>query len=226
MIEISSLSRISFLPTSVLSVISVVKSFSASLAWALLLTTAFTAPSWAASPYGLSKQAEAAFKAGDAAKSLALYRQALAVETAEKRKAILHFDAGACLLFLGRDAEARDEFTLALAAPDSGLSPSAFYNLAHALAGLGDRASAMEALRACLVLDPSRTDAKKLYEWLLKQEPPEQPPPSDEPPPPSPQAPPPPMPNILEQLPSPPPKDAQDQMRPPTPESPPGMKPW
>lgn len=185
---------------------------------ALLL--AASSPASADSPASLARQGQAAYAAGRFEQALALYRRALQENSRYALAPVLHYDVGTCLLALGRASEAKDEMTLALAGADPKVRRRALYNLAQALSALGERDRAMAALRLLLEAEPEDRDAKLLYEWILRQETPPPPPPSNKPPPPQTKPP-----DVLEQLPMPPPKELQDQLQPPE-GTPPGMKPW
>lgn len=169
----------------------------------------------------LGQSARAAYASGQFDRALSLYQRALQVSTSPKVKPLLHFNTGTCLLALGRLPEAQDELTLGLAGADPLVRGRTLYNLAHVFQREGQRERALAALRTLLASDPQDRDAKLLYEWILRQKPPE-PPPPDQPPPPEPKVKPP---DVLEQLPMPPPRELQDQVRPPD-TSTPGMKPW
>ena len=184
----------------------------------------WTCGALASSQAKIAGEARVLFASGKYEEALSMYRKALSSETSEKLRALLHFNSGCCLLSLGKAEDARDEFVLALVTPEQAPKPVIIYNLAHALYELGDREQALKSLRQCLILEPSFRDAKLYYEWILKQKPPENEPPDEPPPSDQPQAPPPP--NLLEKLPSPPQKPAQDQLRPPEPPPASGMKPW
>ena len=171
----------------------------------------------------LAQRAQQAFHAGQTESALALYRQAIEETDSPALKALLHFNAGTCLLALHKPGDAQDELTLALASPNTQVKLRALYNLAHALYASGDRQRALASLRTILISDPADRRAQLFYEWLLRNKPPEQkPPPEKQPPKPPPKVKPP---DVLEQLPMPPPKELQDQMRKPA-KIPPGMKPW
>ena len=189
---------------------------------AAVLAATASMVAFAQSPARLASQAQSSFLLGHPEEAATLYRAALQAETDPERRALIQYDLGTSLLSAKRQAEARDALTLALSTHSALLKERAFYNLAQALAQLGDRDKAMEALRQCLSVDPSNRDAALFYEWLLLQQPPppEPPPPEKQPPPPAPKPP-----DLLEQLPTPPPKELQDQVRNDQ-QSPPGMKPW
>ena len=193
---------------------------------ALLLALLGGALAWIApqaqSVRSLAESARTDYARGQFGAALVLYQRALQQADSPAVKPLLHYNAGTCLLALGRPKEARDELTLALAGAGKGVEGSALYNLSKALFASGDRDRALATLRALLEKDPENRSATLFYEWILRQTPPHQPPPPDHPPP---KPPTPPPPDVLEQLPMPPPKELQDQMRPP--QSPvPGMKPW
>jgi tetratricopeptide (TPR) repeat protein len=162
-----------------------------------------------------------AFGGGRVTEALALYRQSLSAATDPDMKAALRYNAGTCLLHLKKYGEAREDLTFALAASDRGLQRKALFNLAQALYGDGRIDDALASLRTLLTSDPSNLEAKKLYEWILRNKPPE--PPQEPPQNPPPNSPPPP--DLLEQLPMPPPTPPPDQP-PEKQQVPPGMKPW
>ncbi|MEW6757058.1 MAG: VWA domain-containing protein [Acidobacteriota bacterium] len=177
---------------------------------------------WARSPRSSAAEALAAYRAGSADRALVLYRQALAASDDPAEKALLNFNLGTCLLAKKDPHRAVDALTLALVTDEPEVKIPTLYNLALALYDSGSPDRALASLRGLLTLEPGHQAAKLLYEWILRNRP-EEPPPPDEPPePPPPHAKPP---DLLEQLPMPPPKDMQDQIRPPE-DPPPGMKPW
>ncbi len=177
------------------------------MATGILLLSALSAA--AESPSKTAEKALAAFQGEKVEEALSLYRESLALETTDSGLAVLHFNIGACLLALDRAPESRDELMLSLGVSDEEMQPEVLYNLAHAHQRMRSKNEAMDALKACILKDPTHRKAKLFYEWLLRQDPPQDEPPPDEPPPEEPQSAPPP-PNILEQLPSPPLKDLQD----------------
>lgn len=193
-------------------------SLAASLALLLLLPAL---PAGARSPASLSKEALEAFRQGSPDRALLLYRQALASAPDAALAARLQYNVGTCLLARKEFSQAADALTLALASSEKEVKEAALYNLAHATLGMGATEKALSALRVLLVENPSHREAKVFYEWILKNRPPEPPPPPDQPPPPPAARPP----DLLEQIPLPPPSDLQDQVRPPE-NPPPGMKPW
>jgi Ca-activated chloride channel family protein len=197
------------------------KGVAAGLPILLLIASSTAVRAGAQSVSDLGEQARIAFNSSNFEQSLGLYKKALQETTSPKTKILLHYDVGTCLLALKRYSEARDELILALAGEDPLVRSRAAYNLAHAFQADGDRDRALSTLRMLLTEEPDNRDGAALYEWILRQTPPEQPPPKN-PPPPPPQTKPP---DVLEQLPMPPPKELQDQVRPPEPSSP-GMKPW
>ena len=176
----------------------------------------------AQSAHALAESARASYSKGEFGAALSLYQRALQQTDLQSIKPLLRYNAGTCLLALGKPQEARDELTLALAGIDAGVKGRALYNLSKAFFASGDRARSLSTLRALLEDEPDNRSAALFYEWILRQTPPDQPPPPDNPPP---NPPPPPPPDVLEQLPMPPPKELQDQMHPPQPPIP-GMKPW
>ncbi len=186
----------------------------------LLLLAAF--PAGARSPASLSREALEAFRRGSPDRALALYRQALASAPDAALTARLQYNVGTCLLARKDFAQAADALTLALASPQPEVKEAALYNLAHAAYGMGSTEKALSALRLLLVQNPAHREAKVFYEWIVKNRPEEPPTPPDQPPPPPPSARPP---DLLEQLPLPPPKNLDEQVRPPD-NPPPGMKPW
>lgn len=194
--------------------------FAAALALGLLSSSP---PLRAQSPARLARQAREAFQAGRPDAALSLYRHAIQETDSPDLQAMLHYNAGTCLLALHKPGDAENELTLALASPDSAVKLKALYNLAHAFFASGDRQRAMASLRTILIGDPANRQAQLFYEWLLRNKPPQKkPPPEKQPPKPPPKVKPP---DVLEQLPMPPPKELQDQMRKPA-KIPPGMKPW
>ena len=162
----------------------------------------------ASSPATLAQEAQAAYAAGSADKALAIYRRALQEGGSPRLKPVLHFNIGTCLLKLQRASEAKDELTMALSGENEIVKTRALYNLSHAFYDEGDVEKALASLRMLLGESPSDRDAKLFYEWILRNKPKEPPPPPQETNPP-PQAKPP---DLLEQLPMPPPKDLQDQV--------------
>jgi Ca-activated chloride channel homolog len=190
----------------------------AALAFALLALSPSATPAQSVSQ--LAESANAAYASGRPETALALYQRALQQTSSPDLKPLLHFNVGTCLLALDRAPEARDELTLALPGAAPLVKERALYNLAQSFAAAGDRNRALESLRSLLVDAPEDRDAQRLYEWILRQQPPQQPPPQKQPP-----NPPPKTPDVLEQLPMPPPKELQDQVKPPD-QPLPGMKPW
>lgn len=186
----------------------------------LLLLPALS--SEARSPASLSRQAMEAFRQGSPDQALILYRQALASASDAALAARLQYDIGTCLLARKDFSQAADALTLAMASPQAEVKRASLYNLAHAAYGMGSTEKALFALRLLLVEDPTHREAKVFYEWILSHRPQEPPPPPDRPSQPPPAARPP---DLLEQIPLPPPKDLQDQVRAPD-NPPPGMKPW
>lgn len=168
----------------------------------------------------LAESARTAYASGKPETALTLYQRALQQTSSPALKPLLHFNVGTCLLALDRAAEARDELTLALPGAPPLVKERALYNLAQSFQAAGDRDRALSTLRTLLVDSPEDRDAQRLYEWILRQQPPPQPPPQKQPPNPPPKAP-----DVLEQLPLPPPKELQDQVKPPD-QPLPGMKPW
>ncbi|MGC8762708.1 MAG: vWA domain-containing protein [Acidobacteriota bacterium] len=196
------------------------KSAATTAAALLLLLPSLSAG--ARSPASLSQEALEAFRQGSPGRALLLYRQALASAPNAAVAARLQYNIGTCLLAQKEFAPAADALTLALASPQREVKEAALYNLAHATYGMGSTERALSALRILLVEEPSHREAKVFYEWILQNRPEEPPPPPDQPKEPPPAAKPP---DLLEQIPLPPPKDLQDQVRPPD-NPPPGMKPW
>jgi Ca-activated chloride channel family protein len=196
---------------------------SASVLAALALLTSLALPSFAASPASLARQAHAAYTAGQAEKALGLYRRALQEGPPLRDAHVLRYNLGTCLLALKRPSEARDELTLALMGEREEVKFRALYNLAHAYYDEGSSDKALASLKMLLLSEPGNRDAKLFYEWILRnkpEQPPKKAPDQNEPPPPQAQPP-----DLLEQLPMPPPKDLQDQIKPR--DNPlPSMKPW
>jgi tetratricopeptide (TPR) repeat protein len=196
---------------------------SASVLAALALLASLALPSFAASPASLARQAHAAHTAGQAEKALGLYRRALQEGPPPRDAHVLRYNLGTCLLALKRPSEARDELTLALMGEREEVKFRALYNLAHAYYDEGSSDKALASLKMLLLSEPGNRDAKLFYEWILRnkpEQPPKKAPDQNEPPPPQAQPP-----DLLEQLPMPPPKDLQDQIKPR--DNPlPSMKPW
>jgi len=190
------------------------------LVWAGLLTAA--PPAWSKSPRSAAAEALAAYRAGAPDRALQLYQQALAASDDPIEKARLNFNVGTCLLAKKDPQRAADALTLALVTEDPEVKVPTLYNLALALCDSGSPDRALASLRGLLTLEPGHQPAKILYEWILRNRPDEPPPPDEPPQPPPPHVKPP---DLLEQLPMPPPKEMQDQIRPPE-DPPPGMKPW
>lgn len=176
----------------------------------------------AQSVHALAESARTNYARGQFGVALMLYQRALQQTDSQSIKPLLHYNAGTCLLALGKPQEARDELALVLTGIETGVKERALYNLSKAFFASGDRDRSLATLRTLLEVDPDNRSAALFYEWILRQTPPDRPPPHDNPPP---KPPPPPPPDVLEQLPMPPPKELQDQMHPPQ-QPIPGMKPW
>ncbi len=175
----------------------------------------------AESPAGLASKALKSFKAGRVENALTIYKRAMARNPKPALSAILHFNAGTCLLALHKNEDARKELSLALEGRNPSVTRDALFNLAHAYYAAGDSDDALTFLRTLLIDSPGDRSAISLYEWILRRKPRNKPPPPKKKPPPPKSTPP----DVLRQLPMPPPTALQRQVRRPT-KPPPGMKPW